>query len=143
MREEEPSSAPEILSQLDRISDPEQSTAFHNKNRDEIHRAFEARKSNPLTLKTMIKTQSPKPKTLFPSAPLPWTWNCVPAGGIPTRWRCLSVGTPKEREQAVAFVASYRAQEELSSANDIALCLTNWTNLVACLEMPTAALRAR
>ncbi len=34
---------------LGRISDPGQSTVFHNKNRDEIHRAFEARKSNPLT----------------------------------------------------------------------------------------------
>jgi hypothetical protein len=40
------SSEPEILNQLERISDPEESTAFYNKNRDEIHRGFEARQNN-------------------------------------------------------------------------------------------------
>ena len=29
------------------ISDPEERSAFFKKNRDEIHRAFEARKNNP------------------------------------------------------------------------------------------------
>jgi hypothetical protein len=66
----------------------------------------------------MTKTQSAKSKTLFPSAPLPWAWNYVPPGGTPTRERCLSVGTPK-KEQAVALVAAYRAQEEIASVNDI------------------------
>ena len=41
------SSDPEILSQLDRISDPEEQSPFYSKHRDEIHRAFEARKNNP------------------------------------------------------------------------------------------------
>ena len=41
------SSDPEILSQLDRISDPEEQSRFYSKHRDEIHRAFEARKNNP------------------------------------------------------------------------------------------------
>jgi hypothetical protein len=67
----------------------------------------------------MTKTQSAKPKTIFPSAPLPWAWNYVPPGGIPGRERCLSVGTPKEKEQAVALVAAYREQEEISRVNDI------------------------
>jgi hypothetical protein len=43
----------------------------------------------------------------------------VPPGGTPTRERCLSVGTPKAKEQAVALVAAYRAQEEIASVNDI------------------------
>jgi hypothetical protein len=68
---------------------------------------------------TMIKTQSPKPKIFFPSAPLPWAWNYVPPGGIPGRERCQTVGTPKEREQAVTLVAAYREQEEISRVNDI------------------------
>jgi hypothetical protein len=37
----------EVLMRFEAISDPEQRTAFFNKNRDEIHRAFEARKNNP------------------------------------------------------------------------------------------------
>ena len=41
------SSDPEILSQLDRISDPEEQSPFYSKHHDEIHRAFEARKNNP------------------------------------------------------------------------------------------------
>ena len=68
----------------------------------------------------MTKTQASKqPKTPFQSAPLPWAWNYVPPGGIPTRERCQSVGTPKEREQAVALVAEYRRNEELYRDHDI------------------------
>jgi hypothetical protein len=67
----------------------------------------------------MTKTQSSKPKTPFPSAPLPWAWNYIPAGGLPTRERCLSVGTPKEKEQAVALVAEYPRNEELYRDHDI------------------------
>ena len=40
--------------------------------------------------------------------------------GVHPRERCQTFGTEKEREQAVALVAEYRRQEEISSANDIA-----------------------
>jgi hypothetical protein len=37
----------EVLRRFEAISDPEQRSAFYNRNRDEVHRAFEARKNNP------------------------------------------------------------------------------------------------
>ncbi len=69
----------------------------------------------------MTKTQatSKQPKTPFVSAPLPWSWNFVPPGGIPGRDRCQAIGTPQEREQAIALVAAYREQEEIAAVNDI------------------------
>jgi hypothetical protein len=111
----------EVLRCFEAISDPEEQSRFYAKHKKELMAASEARKNNPLTLTTMTKTQATKPKTPFPSAPLPWAWNVTPAGGVPTRERCLSVGTPKEKEQAVALVASYRTQEAISSENDINL----------------------
>jgi hypothetical protein len=41
------SSDPEILSQFEAISDPEEATAFYNKHQTEILAGFEARKYNP------------------------------------------------------------------------------------------------
>jgi hypothetical protein len=35
------------------------------------------------------------------------------------RERCQGVGTPKEREQAIALIAAYREQHEISATHDI------------------------
>jgi hypothetical protein len=66
----------------------------------------------------------------------------VPPGGIPTRERCQTVGIEKERAKAVALVAAYREQEEISSANDINVMSEHLDKLSTCLEM-LAALKAK
>ena len=43
----------------------------------------------------------------------------MPPGGIPGRDRCQAIGTPQEREQAIALVAADREQEEIAAVNDI------------------------